>query len=471
MSKLVSAIQEVNNTTTTENGAGAYRSSLNACVDLFFKINASRGKDVVPDFMRAFYEDADVAIRILLNSRDVREGAGERQIFRDVLAYLANHHIEIAQRVIKKIPELGRWDDILVVLDTPVWPEAVAMISTALAAGDGLCAKWMPRKGVTAAKLRKALGMSPRGYRKTLVSLTNVVETPMCAKEWGKIDYSKVPSVASARYQQAFQRNDSVRYEEYVQALVRGDEGIKINAGAVYPYDVVKSLHRGNTQVANEQWKALPDFVPEGVQFLPVVDVSGSMGCAVGGNPSVTCMDVAVSLGLYLSERNKGIFKDAFITFSREPKMQILKGSLYDRNIQLRRSEWGINTDVEAVFKLIAIAARKHKLTQEDLPEYVIILSDMQFDVATLERRRWRVEGDTGYEMAKEAFNDAGYECPKLIFWNLKDYDNVPVTFSQSGVALVSGCSPSIMKNVLAGNNITPVSMMMDTVMVERYNW
>jgi hypothetical protein len=317
----------------TENGMATNSTSLNACVDLFFNIGAMRGQDkerLIATFSKAFIEDPKRAMKLLFWARDVRGGAGERQVFKDILVYLAENHDLALKPNLHLISEYGRFDDLLVLSGTYLEKEAFQLIADALTAQNGLCAKWMPRKGQTAEKLRTFLKFSPKQYRKTLVNLTNVVETKMCAKEWDSIEFGKLPSVASARYQKAFGKNAYESYSAYIQSLVKGEA--KINAGAVYPYDVTKSLNHGNSTVANEQWKALPNYM-EGANdmILPVVDVSGSMSSPAGGSKTVTCMDVAISLGLYISERNEGPFKDAFITFSSNPQLQVLSGSLKDR--------------------------------------------------------------------------------------------------------------------------------------------
>jgi hypothetical protein len=458
----------------------AYKSTTDAVVDLFYAIGASRGKDILPQFTAALASDLDAAIRVALWTRDVREGAGERQLFRDILRYLAFNDYKVAQKLIPFVPELGRWDDLLVLVDSPVWNEAANFIRQGLFVHqNGLCAKWMPRKGPIAVRLRDALGLSPKSYRKTLVALSDTVETDMCAKEWGKINYSHVPSVASARYQRAFGRNDQNRYAQYLNSLVKKEKGVKINAGAVYPYDIVQSLTRGNAAVANEQWKALPDFVQKGMDFLPVIDVSGSMGSLVPGT-KVSCMDVAVSLGLYLSEKCDGQFKDTFITFSEKPSLIKVNGSLENRVNQIRRSQWGYNTNLEAVFYLVLTAAVKFNLKQEDLPEYIIILSDMQFDAATVQgagAHHGRVntvvsKNITAHKMIKQTFAKAGLNAPTLVYWNLNAaYGNTPVKANEEGALLVSGFSPSLMKSLIGGKTVTPRQMVMEVIGKERYNW
>jgi hypothetical protein len=332
----------------------------------------------------------------------------------------------------------------------------------------------MPRKGAVAEKLRKFTGMSPKQYRKSLVGLTNVVETKMCAKDWNSIDFGKLPSVASARYQKAFGKNAYESYSAYIASLVKGEA--KINAGAVYPYDVVKSLGFGNATVANEQWKALPNYL-EGANdmILPVVDVSGSMSCPAGGSKSVTCMDVAISLGLYISERNVGPFKDAFITFSSKPQLQVLSGSLNDRYAQMSNSDWGMSTDLEATFKLILDQATKHKLSQDKMPNKILILSDMEFNAAVYTggystRFKSGTWNPTAQQMIEQMYADAGYKVPQIVYWNIQSRNGgVPVAFDTQGTALVSGFSPAIMTSLLGGDIESPQQIMDKTILSERY--
>lgn len=474
--KLVDALRQ--NDVLTENGMATNSSSLNAVVDLFYNIGAMRGQDkerLIATFSKAFYADPTRAMKILFWARDVRGGAGERQIFRDIMLYLADVHSEALVKNLNLIPEFGRWDDLLVLEGTKLEKQAFDLISNAIINDqNGLAAKWMPRKGATAAKLRNNMGLTPKMYRKVLVGLTNVVEQLMCAKRWEDIDFSKLPSVASARYQKAFWKNAKEQYEAYIGKLQKGEA--KINAGAVYPYDVTKSLNRGNKDVASEQWKALPNYMEgSNEMILPMVDVSGSMSCAAGGNPNVTCMDVAISLGLYISERNEGPFKDAFLTFSGSPKLQVLSGSLADRYRQLQKAEWAMNTNIEAAFKTVLDQAIKHKVSQDQMPDKILILSDMQFDEATRSSGWYRSESvpewnSTAQQMIEKMYAEAGYKCPKIVYWNIQSRSgDVPVAFDKTGAALISGFSPAIMTSLLGADEFTPIAIMDKTIMSERY--
>lgn len=462
----------------TENGMATNSTSLNACVDLFFNIGAMRGQDkerLIATFSKAFNEDPKRAMKLLFWARDVRGGAGERQVFKDILVYLAENHDLVLRPNLHLIPEYGRWDDLLALVGTYLENDVFTIISDAIIAENGLCAKWMPRKGAVAEKLRKFMNMSPKQYRKSLVGLTNVVETKMCAKDWDSIEFGKLPSVASARYQKAFGKNAYESYSAYIASLVKGEA--TINAGAVYPYDVTKSLTHGNAIVANEQWKALPNYL-EGANdmILPVVDVSGSMSCPAGNSKTVTCMDVAISLGLYISERNEGPFKDVFITFATTPRLQVLSGSLNDRYTQMSNSDWGMSTDLEATFKLILDQATKHNLSQDEMPNKILILSDMEFNAATNLRGGWYNRDEktdwnpTAQQMIEKMYNDAGYKMPQIVYWNIQSRNGgVPVAFDTQGTALVSGFSPAIMTSLLGGDIESPQQIMDKTILSERY--
>jgi hypothetical protein len=477
MTTFVNAV--VNQSARTENGMKARQSTANALTDLFFKIGAMRGQNVIPAWTAAKVQNPELATRVALWARDIRGGAGERKIFRDILVDLAASDPNRAVALGRKVPELGRWDDLLVLVGTPLESFAFETIREALEAGNGLCAKWMPRQGEVAAKLRNYLGWTPKFYRKRLVELTKVVETQMCAKDWDNINFNHVPSVASARYKKAFSRHTE-KYKEWAAALVSKDpevaKTVKVNAGAVYPYDVLKGLvshynpryDSANLDHILAQWEALPNYVGD-ANVLPLVDVSGSMTSPAGGYNSksgVTCLDVSVSLGLYLADKNKGKFKDTFLTFSAKPQLLNLKGNILDKIKQMIESKWEMNTNLHAAIAKILQVAIEGNVPQEEMPATLLILSDMQFDQCA------RYD-DSAMQMIARKYADAGYTMPNIVFWNLNAHDNVPAKFNDAGVALVSGFSPAIVKGVLAADldNFTPEAIMLKTIMSDRYDY
>ena len=461
MTTFAEAVKSTPEVARTENGMKAVAHSGNALVDLFYKIGASRGKSVTADFEKAFQEDSDLAMKIAFWSRDVRGGAGERQLFRDVLVHLEKLHPATLEAVLPFVSEFGRWDDLLVFKTEKFKHLAYTLIGDALRDRNGLAAKWMPRQGPIAVEIRNFYGMSPKQYRKSLVALTNVVESKMCAGAWDSIEFGKLPSLASARYNKAFGRNAATAYAAYKARLTAGTD--KINASAVYPYDVIKTLrHGGDSVVADAQWASLPNYIGD-ASVLPLVDVSGSMSCPVGGNANLQCIDIALSLGLYCADKNTGVFKDTFLTFSAKPKAQVVKGTLAQKMSQMNSSDWGMNTNLHAAFEEILRIAVKGGVNASDMPKTLLILSDMQFDACVK-------HDDSAMQMIKRKYKEAGYEVPNIVFWNLNSKDNVPVKFDKQGTALVSGFSPAVMKGVLSGTDMTPYGIMMATVDTERYS-
>ena len=469
----------------TENGMKAWATSDSKVLDLFGKIGSSRGRDLTPVFSAALAEDENLAVRVLLWARDVRSGAGERQTFRSLLRALETQNPALAGRIMHKVPELGRWDDLFAYRDATNRKNALRMYADALMNGDGLAAKWAPRlasskKATTpgkleklknASELRKFMMLSPKEYRQIIVGATRVVESLMCAKRWDEINFSHVPSLASARYQKAFGKNAADAYSAYIRELQKPQEErdpkVKINAGAVYPYDVVKSIRKGNEAVANAQFEALPNYVGDS-KIMPMVDVSGSMGTMLAGG--MTAMDIALSLGLYLSSKTSSDFKDMFITFTSSATIQVLKGTLSQKMRQMSGAV-GYDTNLSKAFDSLLQTAKRGNVSPENMPDYILVLSDMQFN-------DYSIKGTdaTALEMARQKYRDAGYKCPSIIFWNLAartSADQSPVKMDDKGVCLVSGFSPAIMASVLGANpeEFTPQAMMLKTIMNDRYSF
>lgn len=470
MVNFAQAVQNTSRPSLTANGMATLESSSDPSVDLFFAIGSSRGKDLSTAFARSYASDPDIAMKILFWARDARGGAGERETFRKLIRNLETTQPASLMANLALIPLYGRWDDLLVFQTDKFKVEAYDLINRALRASNGLAAKWMPRKGPVANDLRKYMNFTPKAYRQLLVSLTNVVETQMCAKNWEAINYSHVPSVAAARYQKAFNKRDSSRYTSWKEGLKTGET--KVNASTLYPYDVLRSVGHGDAEVASAQWDVLPNYLGDD-KILPMVDVSGSMNQPVGvatGQKGIKldCMDMSVSLGLYIADKQTGAFKDCFLTFNTNSRLEVLKGNLLQKIAQLRSADWGGSTSLESGFREILSVATTNRLPTSEMPKYLVVLSDMEFNPHVSGMRNIGA-----FDLATKMFNAAGYELPKIVWWNLNArpdaQGNSPVRFDQTGAALVSGYSPSIMKSVLSATSFTPRDIMMETIGSERY--
>lgn len=468
--------------TRTENGALAYSTTKSAVLDLFAIGGAGRNlpdNQVYQKISQAFAEDLELGIRCLLFLGDIRGGQGERRLFKIGLKVLADTYPKaLVERVFSSIPFFSRWDYVLDFIEHPVYGKFIlSLISdeiefeSSMDNYSSLLYKWLPsiqRNTKLAIKIAKHLGLSNKEYRQMLSKKRNelkVTERLMSDKRWDEIDYSQVPSKASLNYREAFKRHDEERYSEFLNKAVKGE--VKINSGTLYPHELVSKLtfSRGMDQTVEAQWKNLPDFVKDkNRNILPMVDVSGSMDSNISKDSSVTAMHVSVGLGIYLAERLQGEFKDTFLTFSSRPELVKLSGkTLHEKVLNMSRSAWNMSTDINAAFDLILNTAIKYNLKQEQLPDTIVVFSDMEFDYCVSER--------TPYETIKHRFNAYGYKVPQVIFWNLNARNtHFPVRENENGVTLVSGYSPSTLQYILSGEYLTPYEVMLKVLSNERYN-
>ena len=475
------------NLTTTENGAKAYKSTNNAMLDLFGTIGALRQRDtaeVINLFSRAFEEDELAATKLTFYARDIRGGLGERTTPRTIWKWLANNYPEVVRKNAHLIPKYGRWDDLYELFDTPCEALAIEGFYTQIvgdlkAKKDGqpisLCAKWLKSTNCSNKEARelgkktaKAFGWSEKKYRKVLSELRrygNVVEVDMSAKNYDNINYEAVPSRAMKQYRAAFRRNDEDRFEKYIEAVSKGEA--KINTGAIYPYDIVAGYKSQNAwfrdnctidAVLEEQWNNLPNYVEGENNILVMADTSGSMW----GHP----INVSESLAIYFAERNHGAFHNKFMTFSDKPQFVTLRGkSLAERlnNIE----EIVANTNLEAAMDLILEVAVENEVPAEDMPKALVIISDMEFDQATSPTwgHGYQPYEASYHELIMNKFAEAGYEMPKIVFWNANSrHDVFHAKDDMENVLLVSGASPSTFKIVLANLDGDATQLMEDVL-------
>lgn len=482
----IKGIEKEMNYTLTENGAIAYKSTLDKVVDLFAQISAMRGRsplDKIDLFSDAYVQDKELAIKILFYSRDCRGGQGERQTFRDIYQFLIKNDLDIAIANIPNIIEYGRADDLIDIMirskNEKFINSSVKFISNVLKQdlinlekndNISLIGKWLPSINTSSREVVKKgkflcekLNMTNKQYRQTLSKLRKkigIVETKMSNKSYNEIDYSTVPSLAMTKYKEAFKRND-VRFEEYLNDVKDGKATIKANT--LYPYDIIRSYSSSDEEnvVLEEQWKSLPDYLNgRECKMLTVCDMSASME----GLP----MEVAISLGIYISDRVKGAYANKFITFSESPNFVYLNPmlSLKEKIKKVYNSDWGYSTDLESVFDLILDVALRNNLNQEDLPEQIIVITDMEFNEGCYSDKS---KNSLMYSI-KNKFLEHRYKLPKLVWWNVNAREEVFPMTSDEYCVYVSGCSPTIMKSIIDGKELSAIDLIKSTVLTERYN-
>ena len=469
----------------TENGAFAYDSTAQgALLDLFSQVGALRPRtetEIASKFAAAFREDALLATKMMFYTGDIREGGlGERRTFRVCLRWLAEKRPDIVNKNMTLIPFFNRFDTLFTLVDTDcekaMW-ELVAKTLTedvkAMKASTGrkhvpcsLLAKWMPSENTSSAKTRalaaraiKALKLTPRSYRRMLSALRKhigVTECKMSAGEWTSIEYAKVPSYAMHNYGSAFAKHDHERFDAYLKSVSKGET--KINSSVLFPYDLVEKYlnsrgrcgmrYAGDCHVAvsedpvvEAQWKALPNYINEGLNIVAMADVSGSMN----GRP----MASSIGLAIYLAQHNVGAYRNQYMTFTDDPHFINLREgcSLLEAVQKTASAGVGYSTNLMKAMNEILRVAVANRVPNSEMPKAMLVLSDNEID------RYYRPNANWDFMDTLEAkFRAAGYECPKLILWNINARNDTFLS-NREDVVLVSGQSASTFKNLVRALN------------------
>ena len=497
-------LKKENNYTVGHNGETALKSSLSNVLDLYNSFGDARWKPeaIEQKLNDALKEDFYLTCRVVMYGRDVRGGAGDRDLLQIFLNHLedigyfsdddlTNH--EKIKGLVDCIIEFGSFKDIVKFLGRDfnftfleasivkyfkdILHEDLKAVKENRPYDVSLLAKYMPTESsknkVNKIAYKKLLVLfnSGKEYRVTVSYLRrqlDLVESKLTEKRYEDIDYSKVPSLANLKYYNSFMRNDRERYLEYIDNVSKGKE--KINTGTLEPYQIVEKVFKyygGVTDLSDDQIKSLDAMwndmkVKHDFDVMPIVDTSGSMY----GLP----IHVALSIGLLIAEGNKGRFKDHFITFSESPSIESIEGdNIYDKVNSMAMSDWGMNTDLKKVFSLILDTAVRNNYGFNDMPKSLLIISDMNFDMATTGRIN-----ETFYHKMERMYEEQGYDLPSIIFWYVNS-DTATVDKDEEGTITVSGFSKNIFKSILKLDleeieSYTPERAMLETINQERYN-
>ena len=500
MTTFIDAMKMENDYIYTENGAIAHSSTGTKLLDLFGMGAAYRTRseaDCILLFKEAFAESPIYALKCLFYLRDVRGGQGERRFFRVCMRWLANEKPNDARRNMQYIPMYGRWDDLYIFVGTELEKDAFDFMKEQLALDvqcntPSLLAKWLKSENASsketktlAFKTREAFGLTAKQYRKILSIMRqriNILERLMSEGRWDEIEFDKIPSKAGLKYKNAFARHDVERMksEKNVQSYAdfAKDTTKKVNAKTLYPYEAVKeaikhmnysanrtNLNDTNRLMINKYWDNLEDyFKGASLNALCMVDTSGSMTWHEhnGAKP----IDVATSIGLYCAEKAKGPFANHYISFSSKPQLIECKGvDFCDKVYRIANANLCENTNIETAFDMILRTAIQNHVPQEDMPQNIIVISDMEFDRA----RDYHYGNNTStlMEGIAQKWKAYGYTMPHLIYWNVDaKSENIPM-LGKGAISYVSGFSPSIFQTIMTAK--TGFDLMMECLNQTRY--
>jgi hypothetical protein len=476
-----------------EKGALSLATTNNACVDLFFKMNQDLHQN--PNFVEwidnSWEESPLDTMKIIFQSRDCRGGKGTKKTFINAMKYLSYEHPEWVEQNMSIIPTFGRYKDWIELINDKTRYQIIYLICKQLkeditnmneGKSISLLAKWIPSErkklnknnNITKTITKQLYGEHEKEpykrFRKEYLTplryYLKIVENYMCSNRWEEIDFSIVPSCAMNRLKNAFQKHTPEKFADWLNAVKEGKS--KINAKQLQPHELAKHYINGSDydEVIELQWQQIVENTSKLGNFedsIVLSDVSGSME----GVP----MEVSIALGILISSLTVEPFRNTVISFHTNPTVHIIPDScttLQQKVESMKQVPWGGTTDLYKVFELILNRAKQYGLNPNQMPKRLYILSDMQFDTAIDNT----YSNNTVFESIEYMYSKTIYKRPDIIFWNLRSDTTIdfPVSESQNGVATISGFSPSILKNILNGDEITPYTIMRNVIDDERYS-
>ena len=490
MGKLRDALVEESTWDKTWNGADMKKTTQSACLDLFGLAGSMRDSTNEHRrslFEKAYNENPDMAMKLLFYIRDIRGGYGERKTFQEMLIWAACENPNSVEKNLWAILEFGYAKDLYSLIGTPVedamWDFMkhqfeIDLYNMKANKGVSLLAKWIATpdsKSESTSRLgkitAKKLGYSyktMRDYKNKLRALRkyiNIPEAKMCSGKWDDIEYSKCTSRFILKNRKALLKHDADRFNAWLDATAKGKANI--NTGTLTPYDVIHQLvSDGNSKELDVMWNNLEDNCTGNAMVM--CDTSGSMSFVYSG--MVKPIEVAIALSIYLSQRNKGDLKNIVMTFESIPNVVELNSKSLNGNYNiLKDAPWGGSTDLEAAFDLLLRLAVKNKVPVEDMPDALIIISDMQINCLG----NGMIDEDgrmTFFDTMKIRFEERGYKMPHAVFWNVNAIKpTFHASMNDAGVSFVSGYSTNVYKQVMESLGKTPYEMMLSVVESERY--
>ena len=500
MSSYKSIIDYESTDTLTENGAVSYNTTNSPLLDFFFKIVRDTTPESTVDMLKLSMEvDPLRATKAVFHLRDCRGGKGEKARFYDCIKWLVDsQYIDAVNDNLELIPKYGTFKDMFALCGTKLELAMLRVYAEQLkndidALNDvnvsdvlgypiniSLAAKWAPTEGGAFDKkhklAKKLCGLLRSAHSPKFVKITNlkdyrqkliaplrahlkIVERDMCSDNWENIKFENVPSIASKLYRKTFSKHQAERYSTYLMDVASGKT--KINSSMIFPHQLVEHYINGGEydETIELQWKSIVEKTRAkfgNKSAIAVVDVSGSMT----GTP----LNVAIALGLLLSECTTDSFASKLITFSSTPELvSIPDGTLQSKVKATMGINWQMSTNLQKTFELLLNFAKIFDVPNDKMPSTVYVFSDMQFDIA--------VGGSTNFDTIDKLYSNSIYSRPNLVFWNLRGNTvDFPAVSSSSKTALVSGFSQSMMDIFTNGDIIDPYTVMCNVLDSDRYS-
>lgn len=422
----MNSLEKIFNEKLTENGDKSYKSTGNDLLDILFMTSYYEKHIKELDGKIGTSDKEKLFARFI---RDPRYGLGRRDLGR-ALMYLA----EVKPYDIVKS---GRFDDLLAIGRE----EDILVIVQEARLGNELARKWMPRlsskKRWLAQEICKEFKLTEKEYREMIKCETT--EKKLAQKRADEIKFEQVPSLAMVKYYNRFKRGEDTkeRFEAYLESVKSGKKELKVSTTTVY--DIYKNRYKIDADLFFDKLEKIE------ISCVPILDTSGSMW---DSNDSI---GKAISIAHYLAKCTS-YCNGYVISFSYYPKLMKIKDekpkinawgypiarfgteSKYCRELNSMYTGEVGSTNFGKVMELLE--------NLHDLPEYLVVLSDMEFNSGSHESK----------EKLQRLWKEKGYTT-KIVWWNFNSRNTTVPEMDEMGNIYLSGYSPMLLKYLEVGFN------------------
>lgn len=476
---------ESSNICFTDNGMPIHPTSESKFLDFFYSVTRNTEELFANQlFENAYNENPVIALAILFNLRDCRNGKQEKKLPIRLFSSYSLISIERYRDNLRYFISLGCFIDLLKLrkyrnklmpineeIELDILANFIKDDIEKLSQGQpiSLAGKWAPTEGSKYDKgnVKRLMNILKfrnfKEYRVNISKLRSSLKIPEiyhCSRRWSEIDYPKVPARCMLMNKKSYILHDKERFKVYINDVKNNKS--KINSKGIQPYEIINKLLKSEDStecevLENSFMSIINDIKEKGKleDCISIIDVSGSMEIEVNMNKNgSTLRDVAIALGSIVAYCNNGSSRMKFITFSGEPELvELDRSSLRENLIKMEKSKWGVNTNLIKVFTLLIENSINVKR--------IFIFSDMEFDCACND---YTING-SAYNLITEMFNKNEMKLPEIIFWNLNGKSSTMshVTKDSNGVSLMSGYSSELFKIFLGDENVmSPYEKMME---------
>lgn len=414
-------------------------------------------EEIINSFRLILFMDEEESIKFLFFIRSIKNGLGERRIFRVLINYLAKEHTDIMEDKIRIIPKYGRWDDLYALFDTPLEEKGISLIKSQIqrdlsSKHPSTLGKWLKSENTSSKdsralgyKTRVLLNYSSKEYRKLLSTLRrklNIIENNLSSKKYSKINYENISRVSINKYKKAFYENDIVNYNVYLKN--------RVYAEPILPNKIIYYLKTyTDKDILNRRIENILFHII--IKDVDILDDSLIINGLVEEESTDILSLLIFTIVLY-KKINLNVFKNYYISFKKNPKFNKLSDSnVIDIVNNIYNNYTNFNVDLSSALDLILFTLLKKNLSIDLCPKSVLYIynntEDIEFCIS---------------EELKEKWLKSGFDIPKIKLWNLKKLDeNFSIKYKDDLIK-ISGYNKNIWTYLLESKEINNSKVILD---------